>query len=325
MNYLSIIIGTFMLLAAPSSVVYAAHDHGAHAVTQGKEDDHHEEESKEDFLGVSLGVSPKVQKLIGLKTESVAASAAGSTIAVLGRAVEDMEHTIEVAASQKGILKECPAVLGTAVNKGDVLCLMTDHSSKVIELKAPANGIVAAQFINAGEAVDTVSVVVMLADLSKLSAHVDVYEKDITYVRLGQKLRLYVSAYPDRVFDGVIVFVSPRVDESSLTVKVRVQIDNAELLIKPGMFLRGDILIEDKAVHLTVPSDAVQNVDGINVVFIQEDKETFTPVKVDMQLASRHQALIQGDLKEGDQVVSEGSFMLKSKILEEEIAGGCSH
>ncbi len=211
------------------------------------------------------------------------------------------------------------------MNKGDVLCLITDHSSKVIELKSPASGIVAAQFINTGEVVDTVSPVMMLADLSKLSAHVDVYEKDVANIRLGQKVRLYATAYPDRAFEGTVVFVSPRVDESSLTVKARVEIDNAELLIKPGMFLRGEILIEDQVAHLTVPADAVQNVDGINVVFIQEDQETFTPIKVDMQLASRHQALIQGDLKEGDHVVSEGSFMLKSKILEDEIAGGCSH
>jgi cobalt-zinc-cadmium efflux system membrane fusion protein len=83
--------------------------------------------------------------------------------------------------------------------------------------------------------------------------------------------------------------------------------------------------VDDKSAHLIVPSDAIQNIDGMNVVFIQDDKESFTPTKVAMKLASHKQAFIEGDIKEGDRVVSEGAFMLKSKVLEDEIAGGCSH
>ena len=281
--------------------------------------------SPEDYLGVSLEISKKTQELVELKTQKVEASSIKEKIGVMGRIVQDSDNTIEVLAPQAGTLKECKVSLGSVVSKDQHLCTMETSTGETLEIKSPADGVIMAEFIEAKEAFDTVSPIYMLADLSQLIAAFDVYERDIEKVKSGQKVLLYMDAYPNKVFEGQIIFVSPRIDQASFTVKIRVQINNHEFLLKPGMFMRGEILVEDKAMHLAVPVDAIQNLDGLKVVFVQDEPESFTAVKVDMKLASHKQAFIDGDLKEGDQVVTDGSFMLKSKILEDQIAGGCSH
>jgi cobalt-zinc-cadmium efflux system membrane fusion protein len=323
-----ILIIIFILVIFRAGMVYSAvshdHDHDhketGHSHTEDSSEDH-----AEDHLGFSMEIPQKTQELIGLKTEKIASSSVGEKIFIVGRIVQDVEHTVEVLAPEKGILKECTVSLGSMITQGEAICFMENSDSKVTEIKATANGTIMAQFINTGESIDTVSPIFMVADLSKLLANFDIYEKDIDKVKNAQRVLLYATAYPDKVFEGKIIFVSPRVEEASFTVKVRVEVNNPDLLLKPGMFLRGAILVDDKKAHLIVPSDSVQNIDGMNVVFIQDDKESFTPTKVIMKLASHKQAFIEGDIKEGDRVVSEGAFMLKSKVLEDEIAGGCSH
>ncbi len=283
-----------------------------------------EEESASDYIGVSLEIPEETQKLIGLKTEEVESSRTTEKITVNGRIAQDVEQVTEVFAPEAGIVKECPAPIGSIVSKGQVVCVIESQASKnLIEIKSPSSGVVIADFEKAGEAVDTISPIHTIADLSKLFANFDVYEKDVRKIKIGQRVLVYSTAYPDQPFEGKIVFISPRVDETSFTIKIRVQIDNQDYLIKPGMFVRGEIALEDGQAHLTVPSESVQNLDGTNVVFVQDEKESFIPTEVKVTFAGHNQTLVMGEMNEGDMVVVDGAYILKSKIMESEIVGGC--
>lgn len=284
-----------------------------------------EEESASDYIGVSLEIPQKTQELIGLKTAQVESSETVEKVSVNGRIAQDVEQVVEVFAPEAGIVRKCSTPIGSVVSKGEVVCVIESENSKsLIEIKAPSSGVMIADYEKVGEKVDTISPIHTIADLSKLSANFDVYENDIGKVKIGQRVLVYSTAYPDQPFEGEIVFISPRVDESSFTIKIRVQIDNPDYLLKPGMFVRGEIIVEDQQAHLTVPLDAVQNLDGIDVVFVQDEKESFVPTVVAVKYTSRKQKTIVGEMHEGDLVVVDGAYILKSKIMENEIAGGCT-
>lgn len=284
-----------------------------------------EEGSASDYIGVSLEIPQKTQELIGLKTAKIESSETVEKVSVNGRIAQDVEQVVEVFAPEAGIVKKCATPIGSVVSKGEVVCVIESENSKsLIEIKAPSSGVMIADYEKVGDKVDTISPIHTIADVSKLSANFDVYENDIGKVKIGQRVLVYSTASPDQPFEGKITFISPRVDESSFTIKIRVLIDNPDYLLKPGMFVRGEIVVEDQQAHLTVPSDAVQNLDGIDVVFVQDEKESFIPTKVTVKYASRNQKSIIGEMNEGDLVVVDGAYILKSKIMESEITGGCT-
>lgn len=284
-----------------------------------------EEESASDYIGVSLEIPQKTQELIGLKTAPVESSETVEKVSVNGRIAQDVEQVVEVFAPEAGIVKKCSTPIGSVVSKGEVVCVIESENSKsLMEIKAPSSGVMIADYEKVGEKVDTISPIHTIADLSKLSANFDVYENDIGKVKIGQRVLVYSTAYPDQPFEGKITFISPRVDESSFTIKIRVQIDNLDYLLKPGMFVRGEILLEGQQTRFSVPSDAVQDLDGTYVVFVKDEKESFIPTEVKVKYTGRRQSSVEGEINIGDLVVADGAFILKSKIMEDEIAGGCA-
>lgn len=279
-----------------------------------------------DYIGIYMEVSGQVQQVIGMRTTKAVNSEFKEKIHLNGRVPQDVEDISEVYASQRGVLKECIASLGVQVKVGQVLCKMESEADQtIVDVIAPTSGVVVAQFSNPGETVDTISPIQTIADYSKLPVNFDVYEKDIGKISLEQKVLVYSSAYADKTFEGKVTFISPRIDETSFTLKIRVLVDNAQLLLKPGMFVRGEAELGSEDAHVVVPSDSVQNLDGIDVVFVQGEKDSFIPTEVKVAYKDKDQTIVSGDVYEGNLIVTDGAYNLKSKILESEIVGGCAH
>ena len=284
-----------------------------------------EVESASDYIGVSLEIPQETQELIGLKTAQVESSETVEKISVNGRIAQDVEQVVEVFAPEAGIVKKCSTPIGSIVSKGEVVCVIESENSKsLIEIKAPSSGVMIADYEKVRDKVDTISPIHTIADLSKLSANFDVYENDIGKVKIDQRVLVYSTAYPDQPFEGKIVFISPRVDESSFTIKIRVLIDNPDYLLKPGMFVRGEILLEGQQANFSDPSEAVQDLEGTSVIFVKDEEESFVPTEVKIKYAGRRKSSLEGEINVGDLVVADGAFILKSKIMEDEIAGGCT-
>lgn len=106
-------------------------------------------------------------------------------------------------------------------------------------VNSPSSGVVIEKHVDEGAYVSTGEPLYRIADLSRVWVLLDAYEQDLPWVRFGQPVRLEVEAAPGRTFDGTISFVDPFVDVHTRTAKVRVRVDNASGLLKPGMFVRG--------------------------------------------------------------------------------------
>lgn len=111
-----------------------------------------------------------------------------------------------------------------------------------MDIDAPFGGIVIHKGVNEGDYVKTGEPLFRIADLRKVWVQLDAYESDLPWLRYGQKVEFQAEAVPGKKFEGVITFISPILDPKTRTVKVRVNADNTELVLKPEMFVRATAL-----------------------------------------------------------------------------------
>ena len=107
-----------------------------------------------------------------------------------------------------------------------------------ITIYSPMGGVVIHKNANEGLYVNTGTPIYQVADLSKLWVMLDAYESDLSWLRYGQKVEFTTEAYPGEIFNGTISFIDPVLNDKTRTVKLRVNVDNAQGKIKPGMFVR---------------------------------------------------------------------------------------
>ncbi|HIQ22809.1 MAG TPA: efflux RND transporter periplasmic adaptor subunit [Planctomycetes bacterium] len=109
----------------------------------------------------------------------------------------------------------------------------TDH----VTIYAPVSGIVIRKHCNEGAYVREGTPVYTIADLSQVWVYLDAYESDLPWIRYGQEVEFTTESYPGEVFRGRIAFIDPVLTERTRTVRVRVNVPNADYRLKPGMFV----------------------------------------------------------------------------------------
>lgn len=111
-------------------------------------------------------------------------------------------------------------------------------ASDNITIYAPAGGIVVTKHAQEGMYINTGMKIYTIADLSQVWVRLDAYESDLIWLRYGQKVEFTSEAYPGATFRGTISFIDPVLTQTTRTVKVRVNVANPEMRLKPGMFVR---------------------------------------------------------------------------------------
>lgn len=203
------------------------------------------------------------------------------------------------------------------VPEGNVYSLFT--------IAAPFDGTVIEKKVTVGELKDAFSPIVTISDLTRIWVWFDVYEKDITKVKVGNRVAISVASYPEEQFDGLVTYIGVTVNEKTRTVKVRAEVDNCHEKLKPGMFAKVLLQMETGGDSLMLPAEAVQTDGQQHFVFVSLNEGYFlrryvTPgARVD-----GHIKVVSG-LDRGDRVVVRGSFLLKSEIMKEKFGEGCAH
>jgi cobalt-zinc-cadmium efflux system membrane fusion protein len=180
-------------------------------------------------------------------------------------------------------------------------------------VQAPFDGTVIEKHIAKGELVTEDSEIFLISNLNTVWIIASVYEKDIPRISKGQNATVKVKSYPDKSFEGKVAWISDKIDEETRTLKVRIEVDNKSRLLKPGMFAEIGLGVEKKRGVLVIPASALQSQKGKTIVFIREDKTTFESRQVTTGARSMSEVEITSGLKEGDRVVVEGGFLLKSE------------
>ncbi len=184
--------------------------------------------------------------------------------------------------------------------------------SPLTVLKAPFAGVVTKAEVSAGDTVEPGKSLFTIADLSKVWVQAEVYEKDLGRIRLGQDASIKVDTYPMENFSGRVAYISDVLDPQTRTARVRCEVDNRDMRLKTDMFANIELPTKFSKQALAVPSSALQDVEGKNVVFVQIAPTKFEARQIEKGVSINGNTEIVSGVSAGERVVTQGAFHLKS-------------
>jgi RND family efflux transporter MFP subunit len=196
---------------------------------------------------------------------------------------------------------------------------LTQSQSRLEELRitlantiiaSPVNGFVARRAADAGAYVSQMAPVADVVDISTVRLVANVVEKDLRRIEQGEPARIEVDAFPGESFSGRVARVAPVLDPATRTAQIEVEIPNPGNRLKPGMYARVGLTIEERANALVVPPNAVVDQDGQRGVFVaRNNAAAFKPVEIGIEEAA-HIEIVKG-ITESDRVITTGAGALR--------------
>ena len=183
-----------------------------------------------------------------------------------------------------------------------------------VPLRAPFDGRVIMRNITRGEVVEPQQKLFTVADLSDVWVVGNVPEKDVQFIRKDQKVDVIVSAYPHAIVPGTITYIGDVLDPATRTMRLRVTVLNPDRLLKPEMFAIVRVYAAPTPDALTVPLAAVQNGPTGKMVFVQRGTNDFEVRMVKVGSEQGEVVTVLDGVSAGEQVVTKGSFVLKSEM-----------
>jgi len=151
-----------------------------------------------------------------------------------------------------------------------------------------------------------------VADLSVVWMYLDVYEKDIRFVKIGQPVRMTSEAYPNEIFTGKVTFIDPVINNETRTVRVRAEFANPAGKLKLGLYVKAQIMIPINEA-LVVPTSAVLTTGKRTVVWIETQENMFEPREVVVGAQTEEYYEVLNGLQGGEKIVVTGGFLLDSE------------
>ena len=198
--------------------------------------------------------------------------------------------------------------------------------TSLLAVRAPTRGRVVEKHVTTGELVSPQAAIFTIADLDTMWIWIDIYERDLRHVHHDDLVDVTVDAYPDETFSGKVAYVSDAVDIDTRTVRARIDVRNAGRKLRAGMFARVRITdphAKREAEHaepvLVVPRSAVQRDDDDAILFVREERTIFERRRIALGPVSGGLVAVLSGVEEGEQVVVDGAFLLKSEASKDEL------
>jgi Cu(I)/Ag(I) efflux system membrane fusion protein len=188
----------------------------------------------------------------------------------------------------------------------------TKKPIRAIAVRAPASGYITRFGAILGSRADPETVLYEIADLSKVWVLASVHERDLKLMSTGMGARFSATGGKEPPIEGTIDLIEPLLDEATRTTRVRIVIANKETTLRPGQF--GQVEFElPAAPGLFVPRDAIIRTGESEYVYVAEASGHFVPRLVEMGITRGDKVEVRKGLREGERVVTRGSFLLDSE------------
>tara|TARA_R110002110_G_scaffold313902_1_gene527160 strand:- start:2272 stop:3210 length:939 start_codon:yes stop_codon:yes gene_type:complete len=275
-----------------------------------------EEEHEEDHIELTQEQIEHAD--IGLSR--VSAGNMRETLPLYGVITSNEEQMQSVSARFDGVIRSVKKRLGDQVRKGETLVTVeANESLKTYPVVSSLNGVVTQRHANIGEQTAD-RVLFVIEDFSTVWVDLSLFSKDVPKAKIGQSVRIK-STNNVITGEGQIIYVAPVGNSSNQTTIARVLVGNMENLWKPGLFVNAEITLSETTVAMVIHSEAVQLVEGENVVFVQSD-EGFEPRPVTLGRTDGDSREVLSGLNVDETYVSKNSFVLKSEMGKEDAEHG---
>ncbi|MFA5337894.1 MAG: efflux RND transporter periplasmic adaptor subunit [Candidatus Omnitrophota bacterium] len=203
---------------------------------------------------------------------------------------------------------------GALVGKGEAIVYLDRDEVGLKYERAPVestlNGIIGRVYVDIGSQVDPQTSIALVVSMDTVKIDLDIPEKYLSKISIGQTANIIIDAYPDKEFVGQVTKVSPVVDLSTRTAPVEITVDNKEHILKSGMFAKAKLVIQSRKMTTVILKEAIIGKDPETYVFvISGNKANLKKVTLGFRQGSVYE--VKEGLAEGDLVVIMGQQRLK--------------
>lgn len=194
-------------------------------------------------------------------------------------------------------------------------------------IRADVNGIVTEKMVGLGDYVERGMPIYEISDLSKVWVLFDLYEGQLAWVKEGSNVEFTINSFPGETFDGKISFVDPLLDSQTRVSTARVEVDNKDGRLKPGMFASGVVkntMSAGQAQELIIPKSAVLWTGKRSIVYVKTDvdgRAGFRLREITLGPSLGESYVVQQGLEPGEEIVSNGAFTVDAAV---QLSGGTS-
>lgn len=258
-------------------------------------------------------LAPEAVRVAGIGIEVAGPAVLESTLRVTGRIEPNEDRMAHMIPRFPGVVKEVRKRLGDPVEKGEVLAVIQSNESlELYEVRAQIAGTVIKKHVTPGEFVAENEDVYVVADLGSVWVDLNVYRQDFQRLKLGQRVLLDAGeGIPPA--EGRIDYISPFGAPSTQTMLARVELPNPDGEWRPGLFVTGDVVVEEGEVPVAVKAEALQTFRDWTVVFVRVG-DVFEVRPVTLGRRDRGGIEIRSGIEAGEEYATTNSFVLKAEL-----------
>ena len=250
------------------------------------------------------------------------------------RAIEAQVELAKLNAARAKTLRAADMISQSELDIAEATLKQNQASADAIRttiekktIKAPFAGRLGIRMINVGQYLDMGKPIVSLQSLVPIYASYSLPQQELAKLSLGMQVRLTTDAFPGKIFDGKLTAINPDIDPVTRSLGLQATFENAEQLLRPGMFARVETLLPEQQKVLVIPATSVLNAPYGDSVYMIESKANKESGK--SELIARQQFIrvgrtrgdfvsVETGLKVGERIASTGAFKLRNGMVVQE-------
>ena len=295
-------------------------------ITLSQKEFHHDKhiDGHADDSGPELVFTPEILEEFNIVVETVSGGVLEKTIELPGEIEINPNRLAHITPRFDGMVMEVFKQIGEQVDKGELLAIIESNESLTsYELRSSINGVVIDMHFTKGETAQRPDHFFAIADLSEVWVNLSVYQKYLPQLSIGQAATILINSDIPQI-TGMISYLSPILDEHTRTATARVVLKNIDGEYRPGQFVTGRVVVERASLPIVVPKTALETINGLSVVFVEDD-HGFESRVVKIGQENQESVEILSGLNVGQKYVMEGGFILKAQMAKSSFGGGHNH
>lgn len=219
-------------------------------------------------------------------------------------APERADYLVRAARNRLRLWDIADADLERLAERGELL----EH----LPIRSPVTGHVVEKDVFEGSTIEPGARLYRIAPLSRVWVEAEVYEYELPLVHAGQEAQVTLSYLPERVFDAKVAYVYPTLDPKTRTARLRLELPNADLALRPGMY--ANVRIEaQRGERVVVPQSAILYAGERSFVFRALGEGRFRPQQVEVGIRAAEETEILSGVEPGDEIVVSATFLIASE------------
>lgn len=281
------------------------------------EADHGGKEQHEHHPEQQVKLTPEQLVNAHLKIEEAAPATIKTMVAVYGKVAANEEALARVAPRFPGIVKAVKKRLGDSVERGEVLAqIESNESLKTYDVTSEIGGTVIQKDVTLGELVKDDKTIFTVANLDTVWIDLSIFRRDFGSLAVGSEVEFHTGeghVSGQKHIHATVSYISPFGSEGSQTMLARCVVPNPEGLLRPGLYVDGEVVTGQVEAAVTVRNGALQELEGKTVVFVAEG-EAFEKREVRVGVRDTERCEIISGLRAGERYVAENSFIIKAEL-----------